>query len=105
MVRIANNEGYVSCCQKFKNTLFFFLYWKNPPSAQENGKAYFYLSRKADFFFPVPHPFEVLPERLLLSFTHNSIKSSIQRKEAARDKLLKIKPTAGKCAFKVSERL
>lgn len=111
VVRISNTEGYVRCCQKFKKLLHIYINIyiyrkKNHLFTWENGKAYFSLSIRAAFFL-LPSPpalFEVLPASLLLSFTQN-IKSDIQRKEAAKDKLMKIKPATGKCAFKVSAGL
>lgn len=107
VVRISNNEGNVWCCQKFKNLLIF-LYWKNQLFCMEEwGSLYFFVNQESLFTFSLSPAtsFEVLPASLLLFFTQNSIKSNIQRQEAAKDKLLKIKPATGECSFKVSAKL
>lgn len=55
VVRILNNEGYVWCCQKFKNLLIF-LYWKNQLFLHESMRKSIFLcqSREPFYFFPLP---------------------------------------------------
>lgn len=85
-------------------TSFIYIYWKKSSFHMREWKSLFFFVNQGSLFSFTPTPFEVLPASLLLSFTQN-IKSNIQRKEAAKDKSLKIKPATGKCAFKVSARL
>ena len=56
VVRISNNEGYIWCCQKFKNLLIFFLYWKNQLFLHERMRKPIFLcqSIKPFYFFPLP---------------------------------------------------